>query len=65
MSASDPAVDEPNDRIAEIGELLAGGLMRLQNRKSSPIRGESRESSVHFTPNQSGHANSISLEIGA
>ena len=44
------------ERIAEIGELLARGLVRLHARQSSPLSADLGESSVDFTPDQSGHA---------
>lgn len=42
------------DRISEIAELLALGLMRLQARKSSRIGPDRGESSLHFSPAESG-----------
>ena len=51
------------DRLTEIGELLAQALMRLQSRKSSAILGEFGESSLHFTPDQSGDAPPCSAEV--
>jgi hypothetical protein len=50
----------PSERLAEIGGLLAEALMRLQSRKSSVFPGEIGESSLHFTPDQSGHAKPVS-----
>jgi hypothetical protein len=44
------------ERIAEIAEILAAGLMRLSARKSSPKSADFGESSVDFSPHQSGHA---------
>jgi hypothetical protein len=55
----------PSERLAEIGGLLAEALMRLQIRKSSVFAGEFGESSLHFTPDQSGHANPVSPEVTA
>ena len=49
------------ERLAEIAEILAAGLIRLRARKSSelsPIRGES---SLDFTARQRGHANALHL----
>lgn len=42
------------ERTAEIADLLAAGLMRLQARKSSPIYPAFRESSLHFSAAESG-----------
>jgi len=55
--------DEQADRLTEIGGLLAQALMRLQSRKSSAILGEFGESSLHFTPYQSGDAEPCSAEV--
>jgi len=44
--------------IAEIGEILASGLIRLRARKSSPIVANSGERSLDCVGYQSGHANS-------
>ena len=43
------------ERIAEICEILAAGLMRVAARKSSEVCAGSGESSLHFSPDQSGH----------
>ena len=52
------------ERIAEIGEILAAGLMRLRVRKSSQLSAETGESSFHFMPGESGHAPVLSPEVG-
>src|SRR4051812_48721958 len=44
------------DNLADIAEILAAGLMRLAARKSSRKSGKIGESSLHFTPDQSGDA---------
>jgi hypothetical protein len=41
-------------RLAEIGAILAEALTRLWNRKSSRLSGGFGESSLHFSPDQSG-----------
>ncbi|RKE65786.1 hypothetical protein DFP91_5833 [Pseudorhodoplanes sinuspersici] len=46
-------------RIEEIGEILAAGLMRLSARKSSAKPTAIGESSLDFLPNQSGHPNPV------
>lgn len=51
-----PTSLNPTDRLAELGELLAAGLMRLHARKSSRLSDDRGDSSVDFLPNQSGHA---------
>ena len=50
-------------RIDEIGEILAIGLTRLKARKSSRKTAEFGESSLHFTPEQSGDAPPCSDEV--
>jgi hypothetical protein len=45
------------ERIVEIGQILAAGLIRLRARKSSPIVANSGERSLDCVGPQSGHAN--------
>lgn len=47
----------PAERLAEIGEILAAGLIRVRTRQSSELSRPSGESYVDFTAHQSGHAN--------
>jgi hypothetical protein len=56
---------DSSERLAEIGEILAAGLMRLQARKSSGLSGQNGESPLHFMVDQSGHAKPISPEVNA
>ena len=42
------------DQLSEIAEILAVGLTRLMTRKSSEFSGRPGESSLHFSPDQSG-----------
>jgi hypothetical protein len=65
MNRADLRGLEPSERLAEIGRLLAAGLMRLEDRKSSGLSAETGESSLHFMPDQSGHANPVSPEVTA
>jgi hypothetical protein len=54
--------DQPlstSERIAEIGEILAAGLIRLRVRKSSQIVATNGESSLDCVATQSGHANHV------
>jgi hypothetical protein len=46
----------PTDRLAELSQILALGLMRLHARKSSRLSADRGDSSVDFLPDQSGHA---------
>lgn len=48
-----------DDRLTEIAELLALGLMRLRARQSSGLSARAGESSLHFPPEQSGAASPI------
>jgi hypothetical protein len=51
--------------LAEIAEILAAGVVRLRARKSSGLSAHCGESSLDFTPGQSGHANGLPLEMDA
>ncbi len=42
------------ERVAELAEILAAGLVRLRTRQSSRLSADSRESPLHFTPAESG-----------
>jgi hypothetical protein len=53
MILDDPDISA-SERIAEIAEILALGLQRLIARQSSELSADFGESSVHFTPDQSG-----------
>jgi hypothetical protein len=55
--------DEADDRLSEIAEILAAGLMRLETRKSSQKPADFGESSLHFTPDQSGDPPPCSAEV--
>jgi hypothetical protein len=44
------------ERLAEIGQILARGLIRLVDRKSSQLPGDSGDSSLAFSAPRSGHA---------
>jgi len=46
--------DPQNEHLIEIAEILAVGLTRLAVRKSSRKPAEFGESSLHFSPDQSG-----------
>ena len=47
------------ERLDEVADLLATGLMRVLWRKSSPVCGHIGESSLHIPPDQSGHPKSV------
>src|SRR5438093_13762061 len=54
----------PPERICEIAEILATGLMRLRARKSSQISPDGGESSLDCAGTQSGHANALKTHGG-
>ena len=56
MSPLHPNHMTPAERLAELGQILAFGLVRLQARKSSPLSADRGDSSVDFLPDRSGHA---------
>lgn len=58
MNAIRPDLLMPSERLAEIAEILAAGLMRLEARKSSELPAHCGESSLHFSPEQSGRGTS-------
>jgi hypothetical protein len=43
------------ERLDEIADILAVGLVRLRARKSTPLSRDHGESSLDFSPDQSGH----------
>jgi hypothetical protein len=46
----------PTDRLAEVAEILAAGILRVRARHRTP-KGSRRETvSVDFSPDRSGHA---------
>jgi hypothetical protein len=57
------STDSQTDHLTEIAEILATGLSRLVARKSSRKSAELGESSLHFTPDQSGDAPPCSAEV--
>jgi hypothetical protein len=46
----------PDERIAEIGEVLAAGLVRLHRQKSSSLAADRGDSSLDLHADQSGRA---------
>jgi hypothetical protein len=50
------------DHLTEIADILAAGLTRLAVRKSSRKLADFGESSLHFSPEQSGGVPPYSLE---
>jgi hypothetical protein len=56
VNALHPDLMTADERIAEIGQILALGLIRLHTRKSSSFSADCGDSLVDVPPNQSGHA---------
>ncbi len=54
MNALDPTHLAASERLDEIAEILAVGLMRLRGRQSSHLSADGGESSLHLPPDQSG-----------
>ncbi len=52
----DPDEMSAAERLAEVAETLAAGLVRLRSRQSSRLSADSGESSLHFMPAESGGA---------
>ena len=65
MNALNPAHMTAAERLAELGDLLGAGLIRLHARKSSRKSADFGESSVDLGEHQSGHADPNFLEIKA
>jgi hypothetical protein len=53
-----PSAMSPPERLAEIVEVLAAGVVRLRARQSSSLLAPPGESSLDCAGDQSGHANS-------
>ena len=64
-NASRSGLLTPSQRLSELAEILAAGLMRMRARKSSELCPDTRESSLHFSGHQSGHADPHSRESAA
>lgn len=55
----------PAERLAELAEILAAGLIRLRAQKSTPLPADCGESLLDCPGRQSGHADPGSLEVEA
>jgi hypothetical protein len=53
------ALLSPPERLAEIAEILAAGLIRLRARQSSPLSPDYGESPLDCAGYQSGHAKAL------
>ena len=56
MSPLHPNNMTPDERLAEIAEILARGLIRLHAHEASPLSADDRDSFVDLPPHRSGHA---------
>jgi hypothetical protein len=65
MNALNPNRLTAAERLDEIAELLAAGLMRLRARQSTPLSAHCGDSSLDCAAHQSGHADRGSLEVEA
>jgi len=52
------------ERLDEIAEILAAGLMRLRLRQSTPLSPHNGESSLDCPAHQSGHADVLTSDGG-
>ena len=55
-NALHPSRMTPAERLAELGRLLAAGLIRMKARQSSPLSADRGESTVDISAPKSGHA---------
>jgi hypothetical protein len=58
MNPLKPELMTADERLAEIAQILACGLIRLHARKSSPLSTKNREGSFDISPDRSSHADS-------
>jgi hypothetical protein len=64
INALHPRHMTAGDRLDEVAEILAAGLIRLQGRKSSPLSPRRGESSLDCAGHQSGHADVLTSNGG-
>jgi hypothetical protein len=55
MNPLDPARMTTPERLDEVAEIIAAGLIRLRSRQSRQLSGDRGESSLDFSPHRSGH----------
>ena len=63
MTAAPELSQSSAERLSEIAEILAAGLMRLVARKSSPISADPGESSLDLSAAESGHPTPVDRRI--
>lgn len=64
MNPLDPTLMTAQERLAEIGRILALGLMRLKAEQSSELFAEARDSSLALPPTTSGRGRQPGSRIG-
>jgi hypothetical protein len=64
MNALDPIPSDAQVRLAEIGEILARGLVRLRARQSRHISEDHGEISLDFSVDQGRHV-ALNSNVGA
>jgi hypothetical protein len=65
MNALHPTQLTATERLDEIADILAAGLIRLHACKSSPLSRNGGESSLDFSPDQRSHAQPGEREVRA
>ena len=60
----DPGRLSARERIAELADILAAGLMRLKARKSSHLSADCGESSLDCAAHRSSHAGALKADGG-
>ena len=55
MNGVNPDRLTPAERLAELGRILAAGLIRMKARQSSPLSADRGESTVDLSGAKSGH----------
>jgi hypothetical protein len=65
MNPLNPNRMTPAERLDEIAEILAAGLIRLQARQSTPLSAERGESSLDCAAHRSSHADGLTWHGGA
>ena len=63
MNALDPNHMTAAEQLAEFGDLLAAGLMRLRARKSTQESADFRKSSLALWGQQRGHAEAVGRAV--
>ena len=64
-NALDPDLMTGPERLDEIAEILAAGLMRLKSRQSTSLSPDGGESSLDCAGRQSGHADVLKSHGGS